>query len=108
MKSIGKISTQSLAITVAVFAMIVFAFHSDDAPFKSFARSLVKQKITLSNSPIKVKIDFSKPVAVGEASMAINALFFWCKPGVVERIPQSFFARLGPPYRGPPAPSSLS
>jgi hypothetical protein len=88
---------------VAVLTAIAFSVHCDETPFKSFARSFVKQKISSSGLTSKIKTDFSA-CFVGNTSKILNLSVVsrrW-KSGTLIKNPTLPFTESIPPYRGPP------
>jgi hypothetical protein len=108
MKSFFKSTLPLLAIVVAIFTTIAFTVHCDDTPFKSFARSFVKQKISSSGPTSKIKTDIST-YFFGNTSTILNhnvVLFRW-KSGTLIQNPTLTFTESIPPYRGPPTSTPL-
>jgi hypothetical protein len=92
-----------LAIVVAIVTTIAFTVHCDDTPFKSFARSLVKQPISLSGPISKIKTDLSTCILVNTSTILnYDIISFRCKSVTLIEIPALIFAKSVPPYRGPP------
>jgi hypothetical protein len=105
---IRKLSTRLLTIMIALIAAIMFSAHSDDAPFKSFGRSVVKQKVPSSSQTAKASIDFSTAFAVNEAKVSpVNLPLLKYKSWYSDQILASIFTQSVPPYRGPPTVSAL-
>jgi len=103
MKKILKSKLHLVAILVAIITTIAFTVHCDDTKFKSFARSLIKQKVASAGPTYKVKIDPS-PCFIGNTSAILNSNIVLSEGnyGNLIQTPTLIFAESIPPYRGPP------
>jgi hypothetical protein len=109
MKSFLKSKLPLSAIMVAIFTTIAFTVHCDDAAFKSFARSFVKQKISSSGPTSKIKADIPT-YFLGNISTTLNhnvVSFFRWKSGALIKNPSLTFTASMPQYRGPPTAITL-
>jgi hypothetical protein len=104
-----KFLIRLLTIVVAMFATLAFVVHSNDAPFKSFSRSFVKQKILSSSTTPKVKVDLPNAFVVNKtAVLSTNSAPLIYDPLYSDQVPATVSTESVPPYRGPPIISTIN